>query len=332
MKKILFIKRKSITGGEAYENMLVETLRKKYYVDLFEIDTQNTLDAKKSFFRLVSRLLPRLRCLLQVNSKLRDYDLVIEDFFVKALSFRRAKKRIVIVHHFDNTFLLHQKLYNLLEKIFWFRMRHSPDVIVAVSDFWKKIFQAKGVKNIKVIYNSFDTINVSKEEIKKFKKKFDLEGKSIVYIGNCQEIKGVVESYKALAHLNVHLVTSGKQRIDLPAKNLDLTKAEYYTLLAASSIVITMSKFNEGWCRTAHEAMLLGKPVIGSGRGGMQELLHAGHQTVCSSFDDLESLTSRLLNNRLLRKKQGLAGFKYASKFTKEMFQKEWFKLIEDLT
>ena len=44
-------------------------------------------------------------------------------------------------------------------------------------------------------------------------------------------------------------------------------------LLQAASVAVTMSKFNEGWCRTAHEAMLCKTPVVGSGMGGMGELL-----------------------------------------------------------
>ena len=62
---------------------------------------------------------------------------------------------------------------------------------------------------------------------------------------------------------------------------------DYLKLLKASWVVLTMSKFKEGWCRTAHEAMLLKTPVIGSGTGGMRELLENGKQIVCPEFDNL---------------------------------------------
>ena len=34
-----------------------------------------------------------------------------------------------------------------------------------------------------------------------------------------------------------------------------------------------MSTFKEGWCRVLHEAAIHGTPILGSGLGGMRELL-----------------------------------------------------------
>ena len=66
--------------------------------------------------------------------------------------------------------------------------------------------------------------------------------------------------------------------INIPVVNLSLNYKEYLCLLKASSVVVTMSKFKEGWCLTAHEAMLCKTPVIGSGKGGMRELLEGGNK------------------------------------------------------
>ena len=63
-----------------------------------------------------------------------------------------------------------------------------------------------------------------------------------------------------------------------------------------------MSKFQEGWCRTAHEAMLLKTPVVGSGFGGMSELLEGGGQIICDNFNDLKEKIEYLLGNHEARK------------------------------
>ena len=62
---------------------------------------------------------------------------------------------------------------------------------------------------------------------------------------------------------------------------MKLSFQEYLILLKASTVVLTMSLFKEGWCRVAHEALLLGTPVIGSGAGGMTEVLAQGGGIIC---------------------------------------------------
>ena len=130
-----------------------------------------------------------------------------------------------------------------------------------------------------------------------FKRRFSSEEKPILYLGNCQRIKGVVEAYEQLKDLKVHLVTSGRKEVDLPILNLNLDYRDYLLLLKSSSVVITMSKFKEGWNRTAHEAMLCKTPVIGSGLGGMKELLEGGNQIICENFSDLKERVSYVLDH-----------------------------------
>ena len=92
-----------------------------------------------------------------------------------------------------------------------------------------------------------------------------------------------------------------------------------------------MSKFKEGWCRTAHEAMLLKTPVVGSGLGGMRELLEGGKQIICQDFTSLKEKVEYLLNHSEVRKKIGQDGYNFAKDFTLERFKKEWVELIKKL-
>jgi glycosyltransferase involved in cell wall biosynthesis len=88
-----------------------------------------------------------------------------------------------------------------------------------------------------------------------------------------------------------------------------------------------MSKFREGWNRTAHEAMLCKTPVIGSGLGGMRELLEGGSQIICEDFDDLKERIWYVLDHPEL----GENGHAFAKQFTVKRFEEEWQNLIDSL-
>ncbi len=150
----------------------------------------------------------------------------------------------------------------------------------------------------------------------------------IVYIGNCRENKGVVEAYEALKDKGYHLVTSGEPNITLPCPNFNVSYREYLLLLKASSAVVTMSKFREGWCRTAHEAMLCKTPVIGSGTGGMAELLEGGKQFICRNISELPLLVETAISQS---QRAGEDGYKYACVLTVELFENSWMNLIEEV-
>ena len=92
-----------------------------------------------------------------------------------------------------------------------------------------------------------------------------------------------------------------------------------------------MSKFKEGWCRTAHEAMLFKTPVIGSGVGGMRELLKGGNQIICKDFNELKEEVKILLENLEERAKMGERGYNFVKDFTLERFNKEWRDTIKKI-
>ena len=220
----------------------------------------------------------------------------------------------------------------LLKKIFYYNLKKA-DVIVTVSNFWKNHFLKRGYSNIYTIHNSFDLndLDVSEKEVQEFKKKYNLFGKPIIYLGDCQKAKGVVEVYRALKDLDVFLITSGRRQVKIPTKNLEIKHKEYPKLIKASSVVIIMSKFKEGWSRSSHMAMLCKIPVIGSGTGGMKELLEGGKQIICLDFKFLRKKVEYLLNNSKERKIMGDNGYNFAKNFTKERFEKEWIELIKKL-
>lgn len=211
-------------------------------------------------------------------------------------------RNIIVVHHLDSKLSKGTRyLYQRFCDNFLIANRDRYDSVVTVAKCWQQKLIDIGFNNVCVIYNSFDPnlYSFSKEQIKTFRRKYGFDDRPLIYLGNCQIKKGVVESYNVLNEMDYQLVTSGVKDVELPIPNLNLSFAEYRLLLASSDIVLTMSKFLEGWNRTAHEAVLCGTPVIGSGVGGMRELLEMSDQIICSSFDELpEIVKSKLGSSR----------------------------------
>ena len=59
-------------------------------------------------------------------------------------------------------------------------------------------------------------------------------------------------------------------------KIINANYMDYNILLKNAKAVICMSDFKEGWCRVLHEAAIHGTPILGSGLGGMKELMEIG--------------------------------------------------------
>ena len=320
----IFLKR---SGGNTYKEHVINSLANNFNI--------KNVNLEGTYFK--NRYLKAIESFIKLIFLKDKKDLWIRDFYSTiTLNKKKTKgKNLSLFFHIDfSGFPIFSRIpLYLLEKFFLYGKLKKTDVIVVISEYWKNYFIKKGYKNIYKIYCGFDlnNFNITDEEVLEFKKKYKLEGKPIIYLGNCQKPKGVVDSYSALKDFNVHFVTSGRQRVKIPVLNIDVDYREYLKLLKASTIVITMSKFKEGWCMTAHEAMLCKTPVIGSGMGGMEELLKGGGQIICIDFKELKKKVEYLLNNSEEREKIGKMGYNYAKDFTLERFKKEWLDLINKI-
>lgn len=310
-------------GGVIYKEQVREMISSKYSNEIIKIVPKIFKKGYPKAFEAGLRLL-----MLKGKNDLwvRDINTII------TMPFDRTKgKNLAIVYHIDFSInpAITKPLYFLLEKIIYHNLKKA-DSILTICEYWKQHFLNKGYKNVFKIYPGFDMseFDISEEDVKSFKKQFNLDGKPIIYLGNCQKAKGVIESYEALKDIDAFFVTSGEQFVEIPAINLRLKYKDYLKLLKASTVALTMSKFKEGWCMTAHEAMLVKTPVIGSGLGGMRELLEGGKQIICEDFKDLKEKVELLLADSKKRKKMGQEGYNYAKDFTQERFKKDWLELI----
>jgi len=314
------------SGGDLYRRYLFEALRKR-----FNVEPLGILLGRGNWLFQRTKLAWRLFRLKGVN------DVWIRSFLstITLPVDRTAGKNILLIHHIDSrdtyepvlSTLLLGKSY-LLERFFYHNL-YQVDAVVAVSKYWKEHFEARGHPNVRVIYNPFEvaSFTFTEQEIANFIQRHGLAGKPIVYIGNCQRGKGVVEAYEHLRGMGLNLVTSGDKKVNVPAMNLSLNYRDYQRLLKASSVVVTMSKLKEGWNRTAHEAMLCKTPVVGSGVCGMKELLDGGQQIVCRSFSELRQCVEYALEHPELGEK----GYDFAKNFTVERFESDWIELIEEV-
>ncbi len=314
-------------GGTAYGEHSIKAISKKSQIDLVDVSAK----------RFKNRYLRTLESIFYLSKLKGKRDLWIRDFFstITLTLDKTEGKNVTIVHHmgFFTWPLIARFPYFVLEKIF-FRNLKKVDAILTISEYGKNYFLKRGYKNVYKIYCGFDlnNFNISDQEVADFKKKYNLEGKPIIYLGNCQKAKGVVDAYRVLLGLDAHLVTSGEQQVKIPARNFSLPYREYLKLLKASSVVLVMFKVKEGWCITAHEAMLLKTPVIGSDLGALKELLVEGKQIICKDFGKLKEKVEYVLHNPDVGKKMGEDGYNYGKQFTLEKFQNAWLELIDLLT
>jgi glycosyltransferase involved in cell wall biosynthesis len=250
---------------------------------------------------------------------------------VAGMIYASAKaKNIGIAHHFEARDGPSKTFRRVLDKL-WLRNSLRCDRVVVVARYWYDYFTELGLSNLSLIYNAFDVSRyvVTEEKVQAFRAKYGLNGRPIVYLGNSQTRKGAPAAWAALRSENYHFVTSGVSDTAMPVPNLLLSYDEYITLLAASDVVVTMSQFKEGWNRTAHEAMLCKTPVIGSGAGGMRELLEGGGQMVCDRLSVLPDYVRYALTNR---DNLGARGYSFASTFTRERFEMDWVSLVSSLS
>ena len=253
---------------------------------------------------------------------------VLDPYVLSLGKFDKSRINIAIIHHIN----LNESRSNIYRKILqWnlFRNLRSVDCVVTVSKYWENYFKNKGLESVNTIYNSYNIsqYDIAQYEIDKFKENLSLDlSKPIIYLGQNSRGKGIE---KVLQHIDIsrfNLVVTGK--VKYPREDIStfyFSNEEYLLFLASCDVVISMSTMEEGWNRIAHEAMLVKTPVIGSGVGGMRELLLKGRQVVITDYNLLNKKIDYCLRNRNIL---GESGFSFVSRFNSEYFQREWLKII----
>lgn len=307
-------------GGNAYDFNAASSLKKNFEIS---IDKKALLLEKEN----------TIGYWLRMKSYYPTADVIIKEPYPMVFgNVPKKSKQVAMIHHIDDEFFLK----DFQHRLFFNQMKKSllkMDLVITVSRYWEDYLKNLGCKKIKVIYNSFNLTDyiLQEEEINKFKLHYQFNNEQpLIYIGNAHRPKGVYEVFEALRDKPYQLVMSGSRNnaTDLPVRFLNLDRFDYLRLLHASDLVITLSTMMEGWNRIAHESLLCCTPVIGSGRGGMKELLEGAGQKIVTDKSTLSVAVEDVLRNK---KEYVEKGLKYVLQFDKEYFENEWIKTIFDL-
>jgi glycosyltransferase involved in cell wall biosynthesis len=241
----------------------------------------------------------------------------------------RSAKSVGLFYHFDPALDAKTAVDRWAARRLWAGLKQC-DRVVVIAQCWREMLRDHGIQDARVIHCGLDVnaTRFDREAVGRFRQRHAFVGRPLIYLGNCRPHKGVAEAWEALRHMDADFVTSGPWSLQVPVRNFNGAREDYLLLLAAADVVLTMSMFDEGWNISAHEAMLVGTPVVGSGRGGMAELLQGGGQLICRSFEQLPEYVTAALHNR---QALGRRGREFAETFSVSRFTRAWLSLIEEL-
>lgn len=175
-----------------------------------------------------------------------------------------------------------------------FRIPHRKisqkiDVVVGVSQFIIDLHLTNGyfsgVSEIKVIHNARSAMRMGRANCAKFIKH---EGVKFGYIGRLDYIKGIeilIDAFHSAGIPNSELLIAGSGTKEyehhLKRTNYDenihfmgyVNPKDFYSEV---DVVVIPSLWNENYPTVAIEALAFGKPLIGSKRGGIPELITEG--------------------------------------------------------
>jgi glycosyltransferase involved in cell wall biosynthesis len=242
-----------------------------------------------------------------------------------------APSTLGLIHHIAFSVARDDARYQLL---FAALKRRLPrlSAVVTVSRYWKDLLESLGCRDVEVIYNAFDPADyvLRPGQLDEFHERFGLpRDRPLIYLGSAGPQKGGAEAWQALRDQGYTLFMTGRNPAGVPPVRTELLdRADFVALLHAAAAVVTLSTLPEGWNRVAHEAMLCGTPVVGSGAAGMRELLDGGGQMVCATGQGLAEAVRAAIARRESLGGQGRA---YVQQFDLGYFERAWVRLVERL-
>lgn len=328
------------SGGRVYNSEACEVLKEEFEFSKILIPEENLEGTSSNIF---SKSLNWLRSTLWQPYPLKNSKLFILNGIDTTVCTELPPNsiQVVMLHHIAKGVsfptIAHKAFHKLRLKKFYEKM-HSVDRVVVVSKYWKKHLESRGIDKITVIHNPFNLKDyvISQKVLQSFCYEYELQDNRVLYLGKVGKGKGIKAVSRALKDLPNTRIIATDPSPNKPTNSdlfqtISLSFKEYIALLHVADIVVTMSTMPEGWCRVAHEAMLCKTPVIGSGAGGMEELLRNGGQIICNDLKKLKPLVVELLENEVKARKIAEEGYKYASQFDLLTFQSKWVNLIREL-
>lgn len=227
--------------------------------------------------------------------------------------------------------------------------------VVTISEFWQQKLISRGFSSerIKVIPVGADSENWPRFSLEEAKKKLGLSGRFVVYTSPLRLNKGILNVLKAADILKTQFPdllvlvtgvtdpqTQQQVRQFIQEHGLD-NHFQYAGLVArdqlplyysASDVVVLVSLEEEGWGITLLEGMISGKPVIGSPKGALIELVRGRGLLLEENNDQaLAQALKGLIESPEIRDQMGQAGPPYARQFSYQAAAQAHLSLFEEL-
>lgn len=220
--------------------------------------------------------------------KINNIRVVVHEEFMDMLHFIDVKNMKIILHQ-----------HAVINQPYWEKLIKKINEIIFVSETSRKVDNHFYIKNIdsRTIYNGID--------LNDFPLKKQTENKdhiNLLFVGRLHENKGIIDLINAIHEIKNEQIflniignknTNNKNTNDFNEKFEDLLKkdsrvnfigkvgqkdiAEYYN---QNDFIIVPSKGKEGLPKVISEAVIMGKPIIASDRGGTKELVIDGKNGV----------------------------------------------------
>lgn len=272
-----------------------------------------------------------------------------------SISESKAKK-ITTVH--DLIFMRHPEWYPAIDSYFYKKkFRHAcraSDVIIAVSRQTKKDieeFFGTDTNKIKVIYQSCNPAfaqEYPEEEKLRVKKKYNLPGEFILYVGTIEERKNLLAVIRALPQLSgISLVAAGEKkqryfskvseeisRLNLVKRIIFPSKVDSHDLpiLYRLAKVFVYPSLYEGFGIPVLEAISSGVPVAASRRASIPEA--GGANSLYFDPLNAEELVHKiksLLDDSGLRKEMAEQGKIHAANFSPQIISRQLMELYKSM-
>jgi starch synthase len=236
--------------------------------------------------------------------------------------------------------------YNPLRNIIIRHYLKYVDKIFAISEVIKESLKQNDIYNVEVVYNGIDAgeWQTTDRQIKEFKKQHNLSDKKIVLFGGrLSALKGgekIIQAMRIVVEKvpDAVLLVAGKtdgyaQGMIFLTRDLNIEKnilflgwlerKDMRQAFFSCDICVTPSIYLDGFNLFNIEAMVSGKPVVGSCFGGAPEIIEDGVTGYIVNPLNVEMMAEKiidLLNNPLKAKQFGEAGLKRAKEHFNMIF------------
>ncbi|MBV2356432.1 glycosyltransferase [Streptomyces sp. J2-1] len=311
------------TGGRVYLRMLHEATAD-------DVEWRTIPDHKRTYrvrrwrkLRHLAHLAPTVRALNGTSGTL-----VWDDLSLLLFTPEMRTRTVFLLHHYEP--LQHDSAP--VEAMLWerlFRVLPECAAVVCVAPYWAAFLRARGVRNIRVIYNAFDTTEV--ERARGFDRtacraEFGLPPDVLgVYAGKAVHWKGTEEVSAALSEApGIRVITSGSNTIGFDGAHYDVDRARYLRLLCACDVGVFLPRMREGWSRCAAEALLLGLPCLIRPVAGLGDLAALTGQPA----PDITRLATQVRERAAAGRAETKAAYEALARFDLNYFGNAWGDLL----